>query len=362
MKRVSKSHGEEGIELLNGQRIRFRTRTKGGGRGFAGDFLALDEAMILPEASHGALLPTLSARPNPQVWYMGSPVDQLIHEHGIVWARVRERGIAGEDDALAYFEWSIDPRQPGDEGPVDPSQVTEAMAMDHEAWRQANPAMGIRISPEHIEHERRSMDPRTFAVERLGVGDWPDTSPEASSLIDLARWRGLTDANSKIVGPVSFAFDVREDRRSSSISAAGRRADGKLHVEVVDRRGGTGWLPERLAELRAHKPAAVLCDGSSPAASLVDDVRGAGVKVTTVDGGEYAKACGVFFDLVEDQLVRHIGTPELDAAIAGAATRPLLDAWALSRTRSRADVAPLVSATIAAWHAEKAPRRRWAPL
>jgi hypothetical protein len=35
VKRVSRSHGEEGIELKGGQRIRFRTRTKGGGRGFA---------------------------------------------------------------------------------------------------------------------------------------------------------------------------------------------------------------------------------------------------------------------------------------------------------------------------------------
>ena len=47
VKRVSRSHGEEGIELTTGQRIRFRTRTKGGGRGFSGDCLILDEAMVL---------------------------------------------------------------------------------------------------------------------------------------------------------------------------------------------------------------------------------------------------------------------------------------------------------------------------
>jgi hypothetical protein len=38
VKRVSRSHGEEGIEFKGGQRIRFRTRTKGGGRGFSGDW------------------------------------------------------------------------------------------------------------------------------------------------------------------------------------------------------------------------------------------------------------------------------------------------------------------------------------
>src|ERR1017187_6126617 len=61
---VIRSHGAEGIVLKNGQRIRFRTRTKGGGRGFTCDCLILDEAMIIPEAMHSALLPTLSARPN----------------------------------------------------------------------------------------------------------------------------------------------------------------------------------------------------------------------------------------------------------------------------------------------------------
>jgi hypothetical protein len=55
---VSRSHGSEGFLLKSGQRLRYRTRTKGGGRGFSADCLILDEAMFLPESSHGALLPT----------------------------------------------------------------------------------------------------------------------------------------------------------------------------------------------------------------------------------------------------------------------------------------------------------------
>jgi hypothetical protein len=108
VKKITRSHGEEGITLTNGQRVRFRTRTKGGGRGFSCDCLILDEAMILPTSSHGALLPTLSARPNPQVWYTGSAVDQNVHEHGEVLTSIRERGLKQDDPALAYFEWSAD--------------------------------------------------------------------------------------------------------------------------------------------------------------------------------------------------------------------------------------------------------------
>jgi hypothetical protein len=56
--------------------------------------------------------------------------------------------------------------------PTTPDDVTEDEATDPEAWAQANPGLGIRITPS-TSREQRSMDARTFAVERLGVGDWP---------------------------------------------------------------------------------------------------------------------------------------------------------------------------------------------
>jgi len=355
----SHSHGAEGIELVNGHRIRFRTRTKGGGRGFSGDCVILDEAMILSEASHGALMPTLSARPNPQLWYLGSAVDQEIHHDGVVWARIRERGLAGEDDSLAYFEWSADPGADSDGNPLGPSEVADDVSAGEDAWREANPALGVRITAEHVEKERRSMDPRTFAVERLGVGDWPDTDPGGASVIDIEEWRALCDPGSTM-GDVVLAFDVRPDRGASAICAAGRRPDGLVHVEVVDHRRGTGWVADRMAELRErHKPTAVLCDSKGPAASLADDVG-----ADAIGAAEYVKACGVLFDLVADARLRHLGTPDLDAAIRGAAKRPLVDAWAWSRKASRVDISPLVAATIAAWQVEQRPvaPSSWRPL
>lgn len=357
VKRVSRAHGEEGIELTSGQRVRFRTRTKGGGRGFTADCLILDEAMILPEAAIGAILPTLSARPNPQVYYAGSAVDQEIHEHGLVLARLRERAVAGTDESLAYFEWSAEPRtdeQIAAGEKLHPSQVTEEIARDPESWAAANPALGIRISESHIEKERRSMDPRTFAVERLGVGDWPETDPDASAVIDVALWRSLADAESAIEGPVSFSFDVTPDRGSSSICAGGRRSDGQVHVEVIEQRPGTGWVAARLVELTArHESAGVVCDGLSPAASLVADIEHEGVMVTQASTSDYVKACGLLFDMVVQERIRHLGTRELDTAIRGATKRPLVDAWAWSRKSSRIDISPLVAATLAAWLADQ---------
>jgi hypothetical protein len=340
VKRVSRSHGEEGIELKSRQRIRFRTRTKGGGRGFAGDFLALDEAMFLAESSHGALLPTLSARPNPQVWYTGSAVDQMVHEDGVVLARVRERGLRGKDESLAYFEWSADEDSP--------DHIDDDVADDPETWAIANPALGVRITEEHVRYESWSLDPRTFAVERLGVGDWPPTDRGTSTVIPLEAWLALIDERSVPLDPVCFAYDVSPSRLSAAIAVAGRRSDGLAHVEVVDHHDGTGWVVDRVAELqRAHAPRAVLCDQASPAAALLAEFEARRVDVETVSAAEHARACGALFDMVEQRQLRHLGTPELRSAIKGAKTRPLGDAWAWARSKSTVDICPLVAATLA---------------
>ena len=342
VKRVSRSHGEEGIELKGGPRIRFRTRTKGGGRGFSSDVLYLDEAMEIPETTHGALLPTLSARPNPQVWYTGSAVDQWVHEHGVVFARIRERGLKGDDPALMYVEFSAPYENPEDvEDAADPA-----------LWAMANPGLRIRITEEHVAREQRSMDPRTFAVERLGVGDWPATDGSGEQVINLEKYAELVDEESKVLDPVVIAFDVTPDRSSSSVAISGHRDDGLGHFEIIERRRGTSWVPEYLAGMVTKwQPAAVICDGAGPAASLLGQLAALGVEVEVVTAKEYAQACGVFYDACEESKARHLGTPEMVAALKGAAKRSLGDAWAWSRKSSTVDISPLVACTLAYWKA-----------
>lgn len=358
VKRVSRSHGEEGIELIGGQRIRFRTRTRGGGRGFTGDLLILDEAMIYPEASHGALLPTLSARPNPQIWYVGSSVDQEIHEHGVVFARVRARALAHQAAGLAYFGWTADPDP---DNPLDPGQVPDEIASDHEAWAQANPSMGIRISSEYVDLERRSMDPRTFAVERLGIGDWPATDAEGDAVIPIELWAALTDATSTIPGSPVIAYDVSPDRRWTAISAAGRRDDGLMHAELIERRAGTDWVPGRLLDIQErHHAGAVRYAAGSPAAALAPVLTAVGVAIEETTTQDFAKACALFYDRVLDGTLRHLGAAELDAAIRAAVKRPLVDSWAWSRTASKGDITALVSATVALWGAHQPAAHPWA--
>lgn len=354
--RVSKSHGEEGIELKKNlrtglrQRIRFRTRTKGGGRGFTADWLGLDEAMILPETTVGALLPTLSARPNPQVMYAASAVDQEIHDEGVALARLRERALKRDDPSLAYFEHSVDAEKP--------AEITREMAEDPRRWAEANPGLGIRITTEHVAREQRSMDPRTFAVERLGVGDWPRTDGLEGVVITPEAWAGRIDRESIVLDPVCFAFDVTPDRTAAAIGVAGLRTDGLAHVEIVEHKRGTGWVVGRIAELlEEHKALGVVCDASGPAASLLPELAELKIEVTLVNAKEHAQACGVIFDAVDQDTLWHLGTRELATAIAGAVKRPLGDAWAWSRKSSAVDISPLVAITLALWGSQTMRKR-----
>lgn len=352
VKRVSRAHGEEGIELVGKQRVRFQTRTKSGGRGLVGDRVILDEAMIITEETMGALVPTMAAKSitgNPQLNFFGSAVDQLIHEHGLPFSRLRSRALTGDDPSLAYLEWSASVPPPDDGGEVTPDCVTEQIASSPEAWEQSNPALDRRISREYVSRERKSLgNRRTFSVERLGVGDWPHAVDDAESV--FPTWADRLDEESSPLDPVWFAFDVSPSRQMASIAAAGWREDGRIHLEVIECRRGTGWLEDRLVGLLEHRPAGFVCDELGPAASMVAALAKRKVRVKTTTSAEMAKACADLHDrVVEKDGVRHIGQDELSTAVAAAAKRKLGDRWAWSRSASRGDITPLVAATLATW-------------
>lgn len=358
--KAPKGKGAEAIELRGGQRIFFKTRTAGGGRGFTGDLVVLNEAMIVPVAFTAALVPTMAARSvtgNPQLVYGASAVDQEQHEHGLVLARLRHRAMNGAA-TVGYCEWSagvrewlaahgreFDPKKP------EIDQVPAEMLADPQVWAEANPGMSIRISQEHIANEHAgAMAAREFMVERLSIGDWPNVDGTEGSVLNLDTWNELADHQSKPRDPVCFSFDVSPDRANATIAVSGLRDDGLRHVEVVDYGRGTGWLIDRLVHLkRVHANVGIVCDGAGPAGSLVPELEQRGVDVSVVTAKEHAQACGLIYDAVQGRTVRHLAQAELNAAVRVATRRTLGDAWAWARRGSTVDISPLVACTLAFW-------------
>jgi hypothetical protein len=238
---------------------------------------------------------------------------------------------------LAYFEWSLDYDTP--------DLVPDVF--DLEAVAVANPAFGIRISEDYIAAEHETLDPRTRAVERYGVGDWPPTDGVADALVDMKAWAQLFEEDAALLDPVCVAFDTSPER-DSAITLSGRNDRGHLHVEVLRSDSGTGWLTDALVTLYGMREIAeVVCDGFGPAAAIAGKADDAGITVRQLDSGDYGKACGLFLDAVGEGTIRHAGQPELDAALRGAKARQLVDRWAWSRTKSTVNISPLVAATLA---------------
>lgn len=343
VERIWTGAGEQGIELTRkwgGCRVRFVARSRTSGRGFSGDKNVLDEAQELTTDQMAAMMPTMSARPNPQMWFFGTPP----HD-GTAWCyNLREDGEA-KAKRVAWFDW-------GATLELDDPDLAEKVR-DPERWYATNPALGIRIAEEFVEDELlpSGLGAR-FLSERLGV--WPPrvTSDAQWQIIDEKAWSALVDLDSQIVGPVTYSLDVSPMRTCASIGVAGVRDDGLLHVEIADWREGVDWV---LWWFTSRKIPEVVLDakGAAGFATLLGD---AGIKVTTTSGDQLAAASGQLVDLAVPATagLRHLGQPLLDQALASAATRPVGGAWTFDRRRASTDITPLMAATLALWgHQEK---------
>src|SRR5262245_59579896 len=150
VKRVRIVAGGESVEFHNGARFKLIARTRSPGRGFSPDTLLLDEGFALNPDVIASVIPSMAARPNPQVYYFSSAGTW----ESEVLLGLRRRGHAKTARNYGYWEWHA---EEGDD------------FEDPRIHRKANPAYGIRISPESIIRELESMSTKTFGRERLGV-------------------------------------------------------------------------------------------------------------------------------------------------------------------------------------------------
>ena len=324
--RIRTGAGDQAIELKNGNRLRFIARSAGSGRGMSGDTVYLDEAFALTPQIMGALLPTLSAVPNPQVWYTSS------HP---TWAQtvlyqLVQRGRAGGSERLLYADW-------GNEDTVSND--------DRDAWLRANPALGIRINEAIIEAELAAMAgfPDEFRRERLGI------IADAShiTIIPVEKWRAACSSTVAPRDPLTFAVEVSPDREWAAIVAASSDADGAV-VELIDYRPGVGWLGARCAQLASDHKARVVREARSPAAAVAD------LEADEITTGDAVKAAGAFYDAIADGRLRVRSDQRFDAALAAASRQPVGDAWRFGR-KAGGDVCPLNAAVLAAFASGDSP-------
>ena len=325
--------GECCIELHNGKRLRFVARSAGAGRGFSPDKLIFDEAFNLPDAEIDAQLPSVGARPNPQVWYTSSPGDWTIAPCEAL-ARIRRRGLAREDDALAFFEWSV----PYENGAIkgDPS--------DPRLWAIANPSLGIRKTEERIANFHGSMSMAGFSREELGIGNWP-LQLGGESIFGDGVWQSR--ATSKKPGKsAALGVAVSVDRAWSSLGDVSN-VDSIPHLGAVKRLPGTDWVVAEAKRIQDEHRIPVVIEGKGPGESLIEKMREAGVELLVSSAAQYVTACADVYDKLQTGLIEHGDYDDLNEAVALATWRSIGDRRVFGRKFG--DVSMLEAATLALW-------------
>lgn len=345
VKSIPRGNGDEGVELRSGQRVKFKARTRVGGRGLSGDKVVLDEAFALQPEHMGSLLPTLSVRPDPQVVY-GSSAGLTT---SAVLRSVRDRGRAGADDRLAYLEWCDD--VPGEcESPVcdhHPLTARGCRMDDVRRWERANSQLGRRMTYDFVRSERQALPPSEFGRERLG---WWDEAGDSQTAIDLDRWLALADADAERGATQVFAVATAPDHSWSAVGVAWLRPDGRVQTMLADYKPTTAWVADRVRALRERWGSAVVCDTASR--GLVEDA-------IEPPEGEQAEAHNELARKVLADELRHGNQPGLNTAVRGARWKPSGNTQVLDR-KGALDISPLVAVALAAHRLEDgAPPNIW---
>lgn len=353
VKSIHRANGKEGIELHNGSRLRFVARSSGSGRGFSADLVILDEAYALTAIEMAALIPTLSSRDNPQVWYTSSPpLDGLTGDHLF---NLRKRAKTGTDESLLWYDYGLQDLSLDDlDDMSDADRV--ALLSDPDTWLKTNPACGIRISEAFTKKEYTTLPWRDFARERCGI--WPKQVTEGAGVIDIDDWRNRV-VSERPTGGTVFALDINPARTMSALMAITAELEGPITISVVAYAAGTDWVVPKLVQLRdTRSPLAIALDVKGPAGSLILDLEDEGFHLPRdrdrprrgdlyiPNAQEVAASFGLFVDLFRQGQLWHAGDEPLTRAVATAETRNLVGGTAWDRGKGGADISPLCAGTI----------------
>lgn len=340
---IHRKNGSEGVTWKrNHSSISVGTPSATGGHGRVLNDVTIDEAFAHSNSDvEQGFRPAMITKNDAQLWVKstaGHPRKALyLKQKRDNGRHLVETGIR---EGVAYFEWSADDED-------DPTS--------EEVWWRTMPALGFTQTIRKVRGEFLGMKLHDF--QRAFLNQWVEDQEE--SILNLAAWATCYSVREQMQmqfgdPPVlCLAVDVNPERSWSSICAAGQALVGDLpFIELVDRREGTGWLIERLVQLRdRYRPIEIVIDVNSPAASLIDELERAGVDIDRRDSTYMVRACGNFKDRVALMRFSHRDQKELTDAVKNAAKVDHADAWKWSRKNSNIDISPLVGCTLAleAW-------------
>lgn len=358
VKKIRLENADEGIDLMDGSALDFISRSKGGGRGLSGIYGFFDEALFLEATFMGALLPTMSARDNPQIGYASSPGRKFSTQ----LRALQERGRAMNDPTLTYIEYKSDGEW--DDPPcalgircshlIDDPQGEGCCFDDEDRWRQCNHAIDQgRMRVQFVRAERRALCKTPlgvieFGAERMGWSELAEGVLDPDR-IPMSDWNGSKDESSRPIGDVVIAVDIPPSGDRAVITVAGFNEQGKIHFGVIEYERGTNWAAKRLAQLQDKHDlmCGILWQPDAPVKAIKSQLEIEGVSMWDVSAGTFSQYCGAFKNLVTNDECRMRPSGLLDTAFMSAERRVSVEgAWRWDRRKGGEDISPLCGVTM----------------
>jgi hypothetical protein len=335
--------GSEAIVFANGSRWGVGAVKLSSGHGPTLDNGVIDEAFSHPDARlEQSMSPATGPRRHAQLWiasaagdYSSTYLKRKVTEERSRIEVERTRPLHLRTSRTMYLEYAA----PADADRADPA-----------TWWACHPALGYTIDEAFLRAELEAYAAEPDEFNRPYLGWWPERKT-AEWVIPESTWSGNAVGFDEEVyrGEPVWSVDVAPQRDVAAIGMAGVALEGRVFVDVADRRvGAPTWCTERLGELRSRHGGnhVGLIDS---ARSLAPDLEAAGFTVHRLSSQDRMDACGAFYDDAMDGRLRHVTSPDLDTALAAATKRFLTQeggfVWA--RGRSLSDITPLYAATVA---------------
>lgn len=340
--RSIKAKGQELIEINEGGRIEFRTRTAKGGLGESYDLVIIDEAQEYQTDHETALLYVISASQNPQLIMTGTPPTPI--SSGTVFRDYRDDVMAGAKKDSGWAEWSA-------------AEMSDPH--DRDLWYRTNPSLGIRLSERTIEAELGESESKIidFNIQRLGL--WLQENQQ--SAISKGDWdKTLVHKTPELTGKMHVGIKYAKTGDTVSVAIAVKTKDGKVFVEVVNRllvRDGIGWIIDFLEKVKP-KTYKVVIDGANGQKILEDAMKQhklRGCVLPTVK--EVIKANAMFEKLLYEERLCRMEQPSLTQVATNCVKRPIGSngGFGYLAMYENMDISLLDSVLLAAWSATEFP-------
>lgn len=287
---ATRQFGLETIQLLEGGKVSFRTRSAKGGLGEGFDLLIIDEAQEYTDDQESALKYVVSDSDNPQTLFCGTPPTPV--SSGTVFTTLRENSLSGDVEDTAWAEWSVE---------------EETDMYDIEAWYKTNPSLGTILTERKIKAEI-GKDKDDFNIQRLGL--WIKYNQK--SAISENDWNRLVIEKPKLKGGLYVGIKYGKDGLNVALSLAGKTEDGKIFISVIDCqsvRNGNQWIINFLKRINYKQ---VIVDGASGISLLENDFKEYGLKKFIVPSvKEIINANSIFENAIFQETLCHSNQPSL---------------------------------------------------